>query len=203
MEDKAYWYQDDTARKFGGISPQVTPDLWNEISKINHEIENYKKVFLSKTASDEYHIFLRRDSVISDHPLHTILKDLGEGVNVRYLLVVNVDGAPLEGKFSFPWLLSKVTSLFDNQPITSSTNAFFDNFPAYGAKLYKLESNIQIPIIGDLNHDNKVDIFDYNLLVGNFGNTTCGNAADIDGTCKVDIFDYNILVGNFGLPASR
>jgi len=54
------------------------------------------------------------------------------------------------------------------------------------------------PIVGDLNSDGRVDIFDYNLLVQNFGSTTCGNVADIDGNCKVDIFDYNILVENVG-----
>ena len=51
----------------------------------------------------------------------------------------------------------------------------------------------------DLDKDGDVDIFDYNILIGNFGNTSCGNAADIDGNCKVDIFDYNILVENFGV----
>jgi len=51
---------------------------------------------------------------------------------------------------------------------------------------------------GDLNNDNKVDIFDYNLLVGNFGRTGSGIQGDIDLNGKVDIFDYNLLVGNFG-----
>ncbi len=51
---------------------------------------------------------------------------------------------------------------------------------------------------GDLNSDGKVNISDYSLLLQHFGNTTCGNTADIDGNCKVDIFDYNILVMNFG-----
>ena len=55
---------------------------------------------------------------------------------------------------------------------------------------------------GDLDNDGDVDIFDYNILVRNFGNTTCGNQADIDGNCKVDIFDYNILVRNFGMRPS-
>ena len=54
------------------------------------------------------------------------------------------------------------------------------------------------PLSGDLDHNGKVDISDYNTLLQNFGNTTCDNVADIDGTCTVDIFDYNILVGNFG-----
>lgn len=53
---------------------------------------------------------------------------------------------------------------------------------------------------GDLNGDGKVDIFDYNLLVANFGKTgTPGfSPADIDKNGKVDIFDYNELVANFG-----
>ena len=51
---------------------------------------------------------------------------------------------------------------------------------------------------GDLDKDGDVDIFDYNLLVENFGASKCGNLADINGDCKVDIFDYNILVENFG-----
>lgn len=40
--------------------------------------------------------------------------------------------------------------------------------------------NIQL-LSGDLNRDGKIDIFDYNLLIQNFGNTTCNNVADIDG----------------------
>lgn len=53
---------------------------------------------------------------------------------------------------------------------------------------------------GDLNGDGKVDIFDYNLLVANFGKTGSPGfiPADIDKNGKVNIFDYNILVGNFG-----
>jgi len=49
---------------------------------------------------------------------------------------------------------------------------------------------------GDLDHDGDVDIFDYNLLVGKFGQTDC--AVNITGSCVIDIFDYNLLVGNFG-----
>ena len=51
---------------------------------------------------------------------------------------------------------------------------------------------------GDIDKDADVDIFDYNLLLQNFGNTICGNMADLNGDCKVDIFDYNILLENFG-----
>jgi hypothetical protein len=51
---------------------------------------------------------------------------------------------------------------------------------------------------GDANNDGAVNIQDYNLLVQNFGNTTCGNVADFNASCKVDIQDYNVLVANFG-----
>ena len=53
-------------------------------------------------------------------------------------------------------------------------------------------------IPGDLDNDGDVDIFDYNLLVENFGASECGNLADISEDCSVNIFDYNIIVENFG-----
>jgi hypothetical protein len=34
--------------------------------------------------------------------------------------------------------------------------------------------------------------------MANFGKIGAGIVGDIDGNGKVDIFDYNILVGNFG-----
>ncbi len=57
------------------------------------------------------------------------------------------------------------------------------------------------PLPGDLDKNGQVNIFDYNILLQNFGNTSCNNVADIGGNCTVDIFDYNILVGNFGQPS--
>ena len=54
------------------------------------------------------------------------------------------------------------------------------------------------PLEGDIDQDGDVDIFDYNILIENFGSTDCGNVADINGDCKVDIFDYNALIENFG-----
>jgi len=51
---------------------------------------------------------------------------------------------------------------------------------------------------GDLNQDGKVDIFDYNLFLPEFGKVVANNIADLDKNGKVDIFDYNLLLGNFG-----
>lgn len=50
-------------------------------------------------------------------------------------------------------------------------------------------------------HD-KVDIFDYNQLLTDFGKTGSGLVSDIDTSAgslnKIDIFDYNLLMTNFG-----
>ncbi len=49
---------------------------------------------------------------------------------------------------------------------------------------------------GDIDNNGKVDIFDYNLLLTDFGKNGA-LAADIDKNGKVDIFDYNLLLTNF------
>ncbi len=55
-------------------------------------------------------------------------------------------------------------------------------------------------LVSDLDSDRDVDIFDYNILLGDFGKTgTAGFIrADIIKNGVVDIFDYNILLGDFG-----
>jgi hypothetical protein len=50
----------------------------------------------------------------------------------------------------------------------------------------------------DLDHNGTVNIFDYNIMVGNFGKSGVGvSGGDIDNNGTVNIFDYNIIVGNF------
>ncbi|MFC1646690.1 hypothetical protein ACFL1A_00245 [Patescibacteria group bacterium] len=55
-------------------------------------------------------------------------------------------------------------------------------------------------IPGDLNNSSHVDIYDYNIMVENFGRTgePGFHPTDINRNGEVDIFDYNILVENFG-----
>ncbi|XOA43171.1 MAG: hypothetical protein ACKKMO_01710 [Candidatus Nealsonbacteria bacterium] len=52
-------------------------------------------------------------------------------------------------------------------------------------------------VTGDTNNDNKVDIFDFNLLMVNWGDAPDNIAADLDGNGKVDIFDFNLLMVNW------
>lgn len=54
---------------------------------------------------------------------------------------------------------------------------------------------------GDVDGNNRVDIFDYNQLLTDFGKTGINLISDIDKTGtslnKVDIFDFNMLLSNF------
>ena len=61
--------------------------------------------------------------------------------------------------------------------------------------LSEIEISGPTSILGDINQDGKVDIFDHNLLVADFGKSG-SLPADLDNNGKVDIFDYNVLVGN-------
>lgn len=56
--------------------------------------------------------------------------------------------------------------------------------------------------IGDIDGNNKVDIFDYNQILTDFGKTGTGLISDIETSGsslnKVDIFDFNTVLSNFG-----
>ena len=51
---------------------------------------------------------------------------------------------------------------------------------------------------GDIDQNNKVDIFDFNILMINWGDNPANPAADLNGDGKVDIFDFNLLMVNWG-----
>jgi hypothetical protein len=53
-------------------------------------------------------------------------------------------------------------------------------------------------LLGDVDGNGKVDIFDFNALLMLFGQSGANLNADFDNNLKVDIFDFNILLSNFG-----
>jgi len=46
----------------------------------------------------------------------------------------------------------------------------------------------------DANKDNKIDIFDFNTLIVNWGKAVSGNVVDFNGDNTVDLFDFNFLM---------
>lgn len=54
-------------------------------------------------------------------------------------------------------------------------------------------------IAGDIMNNNRIDIFDYNVIVQDFGSRMPaeGSPADLDFDGDVDIYDYNLIVQNF------
>lgn len=141
------WNQNTTPPTTGGVSLWVTPGLWSEISKVNAEITANKKVFLSKTATDEYHISTSVKYISGYYPIRTILKNTGEA-NIRYLLAVNINNTddPNNGyvtvRFNFPGkTISAVTSVLDNRTVspTATKDAIEDPFDPLEVMLYRID----------------------------------------------------------------
>lgn len=51
----------------------------------------------------------------------------------------------------------------------------------------------------DFNSDEKIDIFDFNILINNWGSTSATDktTGDANGDGRVDIFDFNLLIINW------
>ena len=135
---------------FSGVSVDINRPQWDAISTTNREIETYKKVFLSRTAKDEYHVSNQGGTVI------TMLKDAGDfgEANTRYLLAVNTENKPKDILITFTnstLYNGKVVSLFDNKVVVKSQSGFSDTFEFYGVRLYKITMTIDndtlVPIL--------------------------------------------------------
>lgn len=50
----------------------------------------------------------------------------------------------------------------------------------------------------DIVKDGVINILDFNGMMVHWGETTCGDAADMNGDCVVDIFDFNTLMVYWG-----
>jgi hypothetical protein len=57
-------------------------------------------------------------------------------------------------------------------------------------------SSSPIGKIGDINNDGKVNIFDFNIFVGDYPSKNIRSDVNKDGV--VNIFDFNQLLSNFG-----
>lgn len=108
---------------------------------------------------------------------------------------------PVEG-LATPVLLISATALKETNTTIISLNSAEASAVDHSADVLGPTEDFKLTIInnllGDIDFDKDVDIFDYNLLIQDFGKNICGLTADITKDCKVDIFDYNILLEDFG-----
>lgn len=91
-----------------------------------------------------------------------------------------------------------VLDFFSYTPCDANSTGTPTSTPTTTTKTPTPTNISQSLLTGDLNVDKKVDIFDLNLVLSNFGKTNCPEDGDADNNCVVDIFDYNLILKNFG-----
>lgn len=130
---------------------------------------------LSVTGGD-FNIGIRKDNACKLDIRKNFYVEPGDGID--YLLL------PLAGPLHFDQVWS------DGSAPPS------DHAPIFAT----LSSTLPPAKVGDLNSDGRVDIFDYNALLQQFGKTGAPGftPADININGAVDIFDYNTLLVQFG-----
>lgn len=115
------------------------------------------------------------------------------GDNPGAVAVTNNNDGTYSGSYTTANLGSDtITATIDGNAVGADTDGVSDG-------TYHLIINGSDYIPGDFDHNDVVNIFDFNTLLSNFGINECANIADIDGNCRVDIFDYSIFIGNFGM----
>lgn len=110
--------------------------------------------------------------------------------------------------FSDRWVDWRVVD-FLPMDLNPNQNYKFECYPTGGRVLwlwdtttsegtYRLSgcSSSPLPLVGDLNNDQRVDEVDRDLLLS--GYYAVGGVADLDGSGRVDAGDYLIFVSNFG-----
>lgn len=143
---KISYNQDDTRPTgFSAVSPEVNSAQWDTIAFTNKEIEKYKKVFLSPTSTDVYHVYNRNGTVL------TMLKDTTlAGEPGRYLLAVNSENKLKTMLFQVPGY-NNVVSVLDNRTLApqniNGNFGFTDSFEPYGVRLYKIQNVDAPPVV--------------------------------------------------------
>ncbi|MCX6789827.1 MAG: dockerin type I domain-containing protein [Candidatus Gribaldobacteria bacterium] len=67
-----------------------------------------------------------------------------------------------------------------------------------GGSVYIPPASTSTTKIGDANGDNKVDKYDFSLMMANWGKTG-SNACDLNNDSKVDKYDFSLLMTKWGL----
>jgi hypothetical protein len=85
----------------------------------------------------------------------------------------------------------------DGRPDLVTANGGSDNMTSSGlSNTVSVLRNLSCP--GDANGDNRVDFFDLNFVLADYGLTGPDLRGDINGDGIVDFFDLNTLLANYG-----
>jgi hypothetical protein len=133
---KPPWYVDRP--NWGGLSPEVSPELWREITDMNYEIETLKPMIFAKTSRDVYHIFVKPGNATTQHPIHTLLKE-GDAPQTQYLFAVNIDSQPIETKFTFGRRIARVTPMLEAGEVSIAEREFGETLEGYGVRVYRID----------------------------------------------------------------
>ncbi len=129
----------------------------------------------------------------SSNPGASDLNSMTQNANIS-LNGVKLDGASL----------IQSASTIQPTPLTVNGSSFSYSFPAFSTVAIILnQNNAPSPspsptLAGDVDGNGKVNIFDYNAILSDFGKIGASLASDLNKNGRVDIFDYNIVLSNFG-----
>jgi hypothetical protein len=136
--------------------------------------------------SDIYNVHLEIDYDKNNAPIYTQPKEVFSTINFNSVVM------PAMNPNDDYWFVEQWMGLVNTTPHNSPAPSIA---PSTAPSPVPSSSPAKS---GDLDGNNKVDIFDYNTLLSNFGKIQAALLGDIDNNGRVDIFDYNTLLSNFG-----
>jgi len=164
---------------------------------------------------DKISVYSSKDSITGDLKIMAINKQPINDENVTFNLA-NFTSNGMTKVYRYSQTdTTKINKLADISGVGSSFNY---NLPAYSITLFVVAAlgigptpppsitptPTPTPLcpkgpLGDIDCNGFINLFDYSILVTNFGKQVPNNTlGDLDNNGKVNLFDYSILVSNFG-----
>ena len=108
--------------------------LWEEVVRINQELEQLKPTILSPTSRESYKVYVQGERY-TDDPVRCLLKETDGQFT---LLTVNLDKKPLTVRYEFPRKLRNLQIMFEEGRILDVKNSsWVDNYEEFGVHVYQ------------------------------------------------------------------
>ena len=111
------------------------------------------------------------------------------------------DGTLIGTDTQSPYNFSVNTTSYTNGSHTFMARAYdtANNTPGQASVTVTVNNVIATPKAGDVNGDNKIDVFDASILLSNWGKSGMSKAqGDLNADGTVNVFDASILLANWG-----